>query len=86
MDIFESDDVVAGPVPPAGTSQRRTWVLRTLARRGAALSRVGRLEDAVADFEAAVAIAPDDEKLKSDLEKLRTEAAKATPAAEAALD
>ena len=27
-----------------------------------------------------------DEKLKGDLEKLRTEAAKATPAAEAALD
>ena len=86
MDIFESDDVVAGPVPPTGTSQRRTWVLRTLARRGAALSRVGRLDDAVADFEAAVAIAPDDEKLKGDLEKLRTEAAKATPAVEAALD
>ena len=50
------------------------------------MSRVGRLDDAVADFEAAVAIAPDDEKLKADLEKLRAEAAKATPAAEAALD
>ena len=86
LDIFESDDVVAGPVPPAGSAQRRTWVLRTLARRGAALSRCGRLDDAVADYEAAVAIAPDDAKLKSDLEKLRTEAAKATPVAEAALD
>ena len=51
---------------------------------GAALSRVGRLDDAVADYEAAVAIAPDDETM-GDL-AAANEAAKATPAAEAALD
>lgn len=88
LDVFESDDAqrVAGPVPPAGSAQRRVWVLRTLARRGAALARVGRLDDAVADYEAACAIAPGDEKLKADLDKLRAEAAKAAPSAEEALD
>ena len=62
------------PVPPVGSEKRRTWVLRTLARRGAALARLGKLDDAVVDYETAASIAPDDAKLKADLGALRAKA------------
>ena len=94
--LFEGADDgarAAGPVPPAGSDKRRAWVLRTLARRGAALAALGELRAAVADYETAAAIAPGDEKLASDLHalKAKADAAEASPPpppaeADAALD
>ena len=60
-------------------------MLRTLARRGAALSRVGRLDMRLPTLRR-LWLSPLTTKSSGATEKLRTEAAKATPAAEAALD
>ena len=77
LDLFETDEGggrAAGPVPAVGTDKRRAWVLRTLARRGAALAKLGKLDDAVVDYETAVSISQGDAKLQADLDALRTKA------------
>lgn len=69
--VFETDDEAAGPLPPHGSQKRRDWVLRTLARRGAAFAKQGKLAQAIADYEAANLVAPDDASLKADLDALK---------------
>jgi len=60
----------SGPVPPAGSTKRRTWVLKTVTRRGVAMSQLGRMEEAVTDYRLACKLDPTDENLKRDLEAL----------------
>mmetsp|Transcript_11117 Transcript_11117/g.15310 ORF Transcript_11117/g.15310 Transcript_11117/m.15310 type:complete len:566 (+) Transcript_11117:43-1740(+) len=78
LKIFENDtgddNSSVGPIPPPGSERRQYMVLRTLARRGAALAGLGKLHEAVNDFQAAHVINPNDKKLKADLESLRTRA------------
>ncbi|KAJ1456273.1 hypothetical protein M885DRAFT_517720 [Pelagophyceae sp. CCMP2097] len=69
--IFEFDDEAAGPLPPHGSEKRRGWVLRTLARRGAAYAKLGDVTEAIRDYEAATVIAPDDAALRADLGALQ---------------
>lgn len=62
--------VCTGPIPPPGSDKRRKWVLRTLARRGAAFVQSGVLESAVKDYREACKLAPEDEALAKDLAEL----------------
>lgn len=76
--VFEMKDdaTVSGPMPLEGSEKRRQWVLRTLARRGAAHAQLGDLKDAILDYEAATTYAPHDAKLKADLDTLRAKDAR----------
>jgi len=67
----------SGPVPPVGSSKRRTWVLKTVARRGAAYAQLGRYTEAVEDYTTACSLCPGDEALKRDLDALVLTAAAA---------
>mmetsp|Transcript_84122 Transcript_84122/g.238550 ORF Transcript_84122/g.238550 Transcript_84122/m.238550 type:complete len:153 (+) Transcript_84122:413-871(+) len=62
--------VPSGPVPPPGSAKRRTWVLKTIARRGAAKAKLGDLASAAEDYRVAAALDPTDENLQRDLETL----------------
>mmetsp|Transcript_86095 Transcript_86095/g.172394 ORF Transcript_86095/g.172394 Transcript_86095/m.172394 type:complete len:455 (+) Transcript_86095:2161-3525(+) len=72
-----------GPVPPVGSQKRRTWVLKTVARRGAARAKLGLLGDAVHDYALAVSLLDDDKEggqggaagdlLRKDLEALQVQ-------------
>lgn len=62
--------VPSGPVPPPGSAKRRTWVLKTIARRGAAKAKMGDLASAAEDYRVAAALDPTDENLQRDLETL----------------
>lgn len=61
-------------VPPVGSEKRRAWVLRTLARRGAARAAMGQVEGARQDLSTALALAPhgseEAEELAADLKSL----------------
>ena len=76
MDVSQSigrvakDAVPSGPVPPAGSDTRRQWVLKTLVRRGAAHARHGDLDEAITDYETALAIDTANEQLAADLARL----------------
>jgi tetratricopeptide (TPR) repeat protein len=69
---IEQITMVTALVPPVGTEKRKTWILKTLARRGAAFVQLGELKSAARDYGSAVAIDPSNEALKSDLNKLTT--------------
>mmetsp|Transcript_84123 Transcript_84123/g.238558 ORF Transcript_84123/g.238558 Transcript_84123/m.238558 type:complete len:91 (+) Transcript_84123:413-685(+) len=56
--------VPSGPVPPPGSAKRRTWVLKTIARRGAAKAKLGDLASAAEDYRVAAALDPTDENLQ----------------------
>merc|ERR1711916_54925 len=58
-------------VPPAGSEKRKDWVLKTLARRGAAHIHLGKIDEAITDYGFAVSIDPENEKLKRDLTRLK---------------
>jgi dyslexia susceptibility 1 candidate gene 1 protein len=60
----------SGPVPPPGSSKRRTWVLKTVARRGVALAQLGKLQAAILDYKLACKLDPSDDNLKRDLDML----------------
>lgn len=62
--------VPSGPVPPPGSAKRRTWVLKTIARRGAAKAKLGDLASAAEDYRVAAALDPSDENLQRDLQTL----------------
>ncbi|EEY61032.1 uncharacterized protein PITG_01276 [Phytophthora infestans T30-4] len=59
--------------PAAGSSQRRSWVVKTLVRRGAAYLSLHNLDKAEQDFAAGVELDPSNEALKADLAKVQSE-------------
>ena len=65
-------DMLSAILPPAGSAKRREWVMRTVLRRGAAHAQGGDYASAVADYSLAIGLDPNNEALKSDLNKLRT--------------
>jgi tetratricopeptide (TPR) repeat protein len=74
-------------VPPPASDKRRAWVVRTLARRGAAHTALGDLGAARGDYQTALRITPGDEKLLKDLAAIEERAGGAqaqaqTPASE----
>lgn len=73
--LGSSAGLPTGPLPPAGSAKRRTWVLKTIARRGHAYAELGRLSLAVVDFQVATSLAPEDENLKNDLQLLQAQLA-----------
>ncbi len=81
--------LASGPLPPVGSSKRKMWVLKTVARRGAARAALGLLAEAVADYRTACGLDPDDKALERDLAALEKKLAvgqAATPAGEASMD
>ena len=68
---FQTHPVLpAGPVPPIGSAKRRSWVLKTVARRGTAKAALGELAEAIRDYECACNMDPNDSGLKADLNSL----------------
>ena len=57
-------------LPSIGSDKRKSWVVKTLLRRGAAYAQLSRLDEAVSDFRTASALDPKNETLKSDLNKI----------------
>ena len=57
-------------LPSVGSDKRKSWVVKTLLRRGAAYAQLSRLDEAVSDFRTASALDPKNETLKSDLNKI----------------
>jgi tetratricopeptide (TPR) repeat protein len=57
-------------LPPPGSDKRKSWVLKTTLRRGAAHAQLSRLDEAVEDFRLAAALDPNNEAIKSDLTKM----------------
>jgi dyslexia susceptibility 1 candidate gene 1 protein len=58
-------------LPPPGSEKRKQWVMKTVLRRGACFVGVGKFDDAIRDYGTAIALDPKDEKLKSDLNKIK---------------
>lgn len=54
-------------LPPAGSTKRSGWILKTLLRRGVALAQLNQFSAAVQDYERAVALDPTNEAVKADL-------------------
>ncbi len=63
-------DLLMSILPAAGTDKRRQWVLKTVVRRGSALVKAGRVDEAIADYSLASSIDPANEALRADLTKL----------------
>ncbi|KAE9028632.1 hypothetical protein PR003_g5713 [Phytophthora rubi] len=59
--------------PAAGSNQRRTWVVKTLVRRGAAYLLLRDIDRAEQDYAASVELDPTNEALKADFAKVRNE-------------
>ncbi|CEG48580.1 FOG: TPR repeat [Plasmopara halstedii] len=59
--------------PAAGSSQRRSWVVKTLVRRGVAYLSLRDLDKAEQDFAASVELDPSNEALKADLARVQSE-------------
>ena len=57
-------------LPPAGSEKRTTWLVKTLLRRGVALSQMLRLAEAVEDYSRAAALDPTNEAIRADLAKI----------------
>eukprot|EP01038_Epipyxis_sp_PR26KG_P012244 gene12244-16410_t len=57
-------------LPPPGSEKRRTWLIKTLTRRGVAYSQLEMLDEAVTDYAYASSLDPSNEALKSDLNKI----------------
>jgi tetratricopeptide (TPR) repeat protein len=57
-------------LPSVGSEKRKSWVLKILARRGAAYVQLSLLDEAVEDFRSASGLDPKNEALKSDLNKI----------------
>lgn len=57
-------------LPSVGSAKRVTWTVKTLLRRGVALSQLGKLDAAVQDYALAVQLDPSNEAIKVDLQKL----------------
>jgi tetratricopeptide (TPR) repeat protein len=76
--------MLATVLPPAGSAKRTSWVVKTLLRRGVALCRLQRLDEAATDYAAASALDPSNEAIQRDadsIRKLRDDAAAAAAAA-----
>lgn len=64
----------SGPVPPVGSQKRRTWVLKTVARRGAAFAALGSFNEALSDYTTACGLEPNDESLRADMAAIQARA------------
>lgn len=63
--------MLAAILPPPGSEKRKAWVMKTVTRRGAAYAKLGRIDEAVADYSLACSLDPKNEALKVDLNKIR---------------
>mmetsp|Transcript_7589 Transcript_7589/g.12782 ORF Transcript_7589/g.12782 Transcript_7589/m.12782 type:complete len:815 (-) Transcript_7589:130-2574(-) len=57
-------------LPAAGSDKRRQWTVKTLLRRGVALTQLQRLEEAVADYARASALDENNAAIRADLQKI----------------
>lgn len=59
-------------VPPQGSAKRKTWVMTLLAKRGAALGQLGRLDEAIADYAQLSGLDPSNAAVRSDLNTMQS--------------
>lgn len=57
-------------LPAAGSDKRKSWVLKTATRRGAALAQLGRFDEAILDYSLAAALDPRNDSLRVDLNRI----------------
>ena len=59
-------------LPEIGSEKRKSWILKTFTRRGAAYIQLKDIDKAINDYGQAVSIDNENEALKSDLNKLNS--------------
>lgn len=66
----DSLTMMTAVLPPKGSDKRKSWVLKTLARRGAAYAQNRNVDAAIVDYGKACALDPTNTALKEDLNKM----------------
>jgi dyslexia susceptibility 1 candidate gene 1 protein len=59
-------------LPEIGSEKRKTWVIKTILRRAAAYVRLNDLDEALNDYNTAASLDPENQTLKSDINKLNS--------------
>lgn len=63
-------NMLSSILPPLGSEKRKSWIIKTVLRRGAAYVQLNLLDLAVEDYRTAIVLDNKNEVLKSDLNKL----------------
>lgn len=63
-------NMITAILPPPGSEKRKSWVIKTLARRGMAYAQKREYEKAVQDYKQAYALNPEDTTLLADIKKI----------------
>ena len=58
-------------LPPQGSEKRKSWLMKVLAKRGAAYAQLGDLENAISDYSQLLALDPKNGSIMSDLTRLK---------------
>jgi dyslexia susceptibility 1 candidate gene 1 protein len=66
----DSLSMMTAVLPPKGSDKRKSWVLKTLVRRGAAYAQNKDIDAAIVDYGKACALEPTNTALKEDLNKM----------------
>lgn len=66
----DSLSMMTAVLPPKGSDKRKSWVLKTLVRRGAAYAQNKDIDAAIVDYGKACALDPTNTALKEDLNKM----------------
>lgn len=69
-DKSSSLNMLSSILPEIGSEKRKQWVIKTILRRGAAYVRLNDLDEALNDYNTAASLDPDNQTLKSDINKL----------------
>lgn len=57
-------------IPPPQSEKRKTWLLKTVVRRGAVLAQLGNFDAAIRDYGLALSLDPGNADLQTDLQNL----------------
>jgi len=63
-------NMLAAILPHEGSEKRKSWLMKTLLRRGVALIQMNRHRDALKDYQLASSLDPSNEAIRADTAKL----------------
>ena len=66
----QQDNMLNAILPHEGSEKRKSWLMKTLLRRGVALIQMNRHRDALKDYQSASSLDPSNEAIRSDIAKL----------------
>lgn len=70
--VFESGiSLLTSVLPPQGSDKRKSWLMKVLAKRGAAYAQLGDLDGAISDYSQLLALDPRNSSIQSDLTRLK---------------